>query len=874
MNPLLSWLNPKRRAERDADLQRELRSHIEADAEEQATRGISEQQARRAAFLQFGNPALAAEATRDAWGWGALDRISHDIRFTFRSLRKNLGYTALAVVILALGIGANTAIFTAVNAALLKPLPFPEPERLVQVFHVAPKNVSGGGRFGVATGNFVEWHTRQHSFDGIALYHFHGLNLTSGDRPERFPGAEVSEDFFHVLGVQPVLGRVFTADEMQPGRDREVVLSYEVWQSHFGGDPNIVGRTYNFDREDYTVIAVMPQQFRFPFWAKLWVPTAWTAKDRVNRNNHNSTAIARLKAGVTLQQAQSEMDAISRGLAEVFPKEDAGWGAVVLPLRENMVGDLRPQLLVLLAAVGFVLLIACSNVANLVLAKTISRRKEIAIRGALGASRGRVLQLVLLETTMLALGGGALGLLLARYGLAVLLNYFGTRLSRSFDVRLDTSVLLFALGVSIACGILAGLLPALRFVRQDCDLHEALQQGGRTDVDSGRVHARNLLVGVEVALCTILLISAGLLLRTLWVLRSTDPGFKVKNVTAMVVPRPERADHAFNAQLLDRLRALPGIEAAGATTNIPLSSSNESTWSIQVEGQPPLPIAQQPNVATDGVTPGYFATLRIPLLRGRDFSDSDTAERPRVVIISQAMAQRFWPGQDPIGKRLFVSWTEPEKPREVIGIVGDTKDRGLERVRPMAHMYVPDAQSPNAADSFLIRSTAPSADVVAAARKAVREIDRQQPVLGIETMEEVVADSYSDRHANMTLLVAFASLALALAVAGIYGVLSYSVRRRLREIGIRLALGAKVTDVVRMVVGEGMKPTIFGVVIGMAGSLALGRLLSTMLFGVRPTDFRTYVAVAALLSLVSLVACLIPACRATRVQPLDVLRDE
>src|SRR5579884_711895 len=358
MMDLLSWFNSKCRKKRDADLERELRSHIEAEAEEQLARGASPEGARRAAFLQFGNPALTAEATRDAWGWATLDRLSQDLRFALRTLHKNLGYTALAVAILALGIGANTAMFTAVNAALLKPLPFPQPDRLVQVLHLAPKNVSSGGMFGVATGNFVEWRAQQRSFDGIALYHFHGLNLTGGDRPERLPGAEVSEDFFRVFRVQPLVGRGFTAEEMQPGRDREVVLSYEAWQENFGGDPGVVGRAYSFDRQPYTVIGVMPRQFRFPFWAKVWVPAAWTEKDRANRNNHNSSAIARLKSGVTLQQAQAEMDTISQRLAQAYPKEDAGWGAIVVPLRENMVADLRTQLLVLFAAVGFVLLIA------------------------------------------------------------------------------------------------------------------------------------------------------------------------------------------------------------------------------------------------------------------------------------------------------------------------------------------------------------------------------------------------------------------------------------------------------------------------------------------------------------------------------------
>jgi predicted permease len=872
---MFSWFSPKRRAEREADLQRELQSHIDAEAEEQISRGAPRDQARRAALLLFGNVTRAAENTRDTWSWAALDRFTQDVHFAVRTLRKNLGYTALAVIVLALGIGANTAIFTAVNAALLRPLPFSDPDRLVQIFHRAPRNVSGGGQFGVATGNFVEWHAQQHVFDGLAIYHYHGLNLTSGDKPDAIPGAEVSEDFFNIFGVHPLLGRTFRSAEMQPGNEREVVLTYAVWQNYFGGDHRIVGRAVSLDRQNYTVIGVMPKSFRFPSWAKLWVPAAWTAKDRVNRNNHNSTAIAHLKPGVTLSSAQAEMDAISRCLAATYPQEDAGWGADVFPLHDNLVSDVRTPLLVLLGAVAFVLLIACSNVANLVLARALSRRKEIAIRAAVGASRSRFIQMVLIETILLSLGGGALGLGLAYYGIRLIVAFLGDRLPAILDVDLDRTVLLFAFGISILCGIFAGLLPALRFTRPGADLHESLKQGlGRTDADSGRLRARSALVTVEVALCMMLLVGAGLLVRTLWILRSTDPGFEPHNVLTFVLPRPNQSDHTFVAQAVERLRALPGVEAAGATSNIPLSGSNESTWSIQLEGETPKPVAQQPDVPTDIVTPGYFAALRIPLLRGRDFTDADSADRPRVIIISQAMAKRFWPHEDALGRRLFVSWTEADKPREVVGVVGNTKERGLEQLRPLDQMYVPDAQSPFAADSIVLRSPLPPKSLAVAAADAIHQLDRQQPVAGVNSLEEVIAESYADSRSNMLLLVAFAALALVLAAAGIYGVLSYSVRRRLREIGIRLALGATVSDVVRLVVLEGMRPTAIGVAIGIAGALAFARVVSTMIFGVHPTDAATYASVGALLATVSLFACIIPAWRATRVQPLKVLREE
>ncbi|HEY6946130.1 MAG TPA: ABC transporter permease [Candidatus Acidoferrum sp.] len=863
---------------RDRSTQRlndEIQFHLDQQIAENLASGMNPHEARHLAMRAFGNPTFLKEETRDTWGWTWLEQSTQDLRYAARTLRKSPGFTLVAVLTLALGIGANTAIFTVVNAALLRPLPFSDPDRLVQVFHRAPRNVSGGGIFGVATGNFVEWHAQQHVFDGLAVYHFHGLNLTAGDKPEAIPGAEVSEDFFHVLDVQPLLGRTFSSAEMQPGNERAVVLSYAVWQDDFGSDPGIVGRTISFDRQGYTVIGLMPKSFRFPSWAKLWVPAAWTADERANRNNHNSTAIGRLKPGFTLSTAQAEMDAISHRLAAIYPKEDAGWGAVVLPLRDNEMSDVRTPLLVLLGAVAFVLLIACCNVASLVLAKTLSRRKEIAIRAALGASRSRVLQMVLTETIMLSLGGGALGLLLDYYGIPLILAFLGNRLPGFIDVGPDRTVLLFALGTSIVSGIFAGLLPALRFTRSRADLHESLKEGlGRTDSDSGHVRSRNALVTVEVALCMMLLVGAGLLVRTLWVLQATDPGFNPQNVLTVVLPRPNHADHTFLAQVLERLRGLPGVEAAGATSNIPLSGSNESTWSIQLEGEVPKPIAQQPDVPTDIVTPGYFAALRIPLLRGRDFTNADRADRPRVIIISQAMAARFWPHQDALGKRLFVSWTEPDKPREVIGIVGNTKERGLMQLHPLAQMYVPDAQSPFAADSIMLRTSQPPKALLAAATSTIHELDRQQPVVGVDTMEGVIAESYADNRSNMQLLVSFAALALVLAAVGIYGVLSYSVRRRLREIGIRLALGATSGDVLRLVVLEGMRPAAIGLAIGIAGALAFARVVSTMIFGVRPTDAATYASVAALLATVSLLACIFPAWRATRVQPLKVLRDE
>lgn len=686
----------------------------------------------------------------------------------------------------------------------------------------------------------------------------------------------MSQDFFSILRTKPLLGRTFAPDEMQPGREREVVLGYSAWQSHFGGDRGVIGRTFSFDRQNYTVIGVMPDTFRFPGWARIWIPAAWTAKDLANRNKHGSFAIGRLHPGVTLDKAQAEMNVISARLAAAYPDDDTGWGAVVLSLQSNMVSDLRTPLLVLLGAVVCVLLIACSNVANMVLAKTLGRRKEIAIRGALGASRGRVLQLVFIETVMLSLGAGLAGLLLARYSVRLLVAYLSDRLPGSIAVQIDIAVLLFAFGISVASGVLAGLLPALRFTRQQESFHEALKQGlNRSGSGPLQVQARNALVAGEMALCTVLLIGAGLLVRTIWELRRINPGFDPHQVVTMAVPRPlpARPGGDFLPRLLPQLRGLPGVESASAAATIPLNG-NESTWSIQVEDQPRVPVSRQPDVPTNVVTPGFFAALHIPILRGRDFSDADTADRPRVVIINEAMARRFWPGQDAVGKRLFVGWTEPEKPREVIAVVGDTRQGRLDTAASLDQMFVPAWQTAFFVNSLVVRTSVSPADTIAAVTRAIHAIDRQQPVVDAQSLDTLVAGSYADRKSNMLLLLAFAALALLLAVAGIYGVLSYSVRRRSREIGIRLALGAAARDVLWMVLLEGMRPTLLGMALGIGGALALSRVLAGMVYGIRPTDAGTFVSVAALLGAVALLACLLPAYRATRVAPLEVLRDE
>jgi putative ABC transport system permease protein len=812
--------------------------------------------------------------------------MAQDLKYTFRALRKSPGFAAAAILVLALGIGANTAIFSVVNAVLLRPLPFKDSDRLMQVWHVPPpKSFPGMTRFAVSTANYLDWEKQNHVFEQMAMYNYNSFNLTSSDRPEALPGAGVSTDFFSALRSQPLLGRTFLPEEDHPGHNHVVILSYSVWKSTFAANPNIVGQDVAFDGQRYTVVGVMNPSFRFPTFARLWTPIAWTDQERAVRGEHHSGVIARLRSGVELPQAQAEMNAISARLGQQYPEDDKGWGAIIVPLREEMVQDVRPALLMMLGAVAFVLLIACANVANLTLAKTFSRSKEFAIRAALGASRARVLQQSLTETVVLSLAGGALGLLFARAGTTLITNFLSDNLPRSTEIGLDAWVLCFTLFVSLLTGILAGLAPAFRLSKTD--LNEALKQGlGRTDSDSGGTRVRNLLVVSEVALSLILLIGAGLMIRSLWLLRGVNPGFDASNVLTMNVQVPPTKfatplqQFQFFDRTLNQVRALPGVESAGVIDDLPLTGGG-SHQPILIEGHPAVPMSEQPEVDVRVISPGYLQALRVPLRRGRALDSSDTPDRPAVVLISETMAKRFWPNEDALGKHLTMSFL-PGKSREIVGIVGDIKLDALDIAEPSATLYVPVSQVGvplmggwrSFPMSLVVRATLPPASLVAPITSTIHQIDAQTPLLQVSTMDEILANSLSQRRFNMLLFAAFAGLALLLAAVGIYSVLAYAVRRRFREIGIRMALGAEIVDVLRMVVFEGMLPTLIGVGIGLAGALALGRLLSNLIYGVQASDPLTFAAVSLLLTVVALFACLVPAYRATKVEPIKALRDE
>ena len=810
--------------------------------------------------------------------------LLQDLRYGWRVLRKSPGFTSVAVLVLALGIGANTAIFSVVNAVLIRPLPFKDPARLVQVWHVPPpKSFPGMNMFAVSAANYLDWAHENHVFEDMAIYTYQGFDLTGGDKPESVAAAAVEPTFFAVLGTPPLLGRTFVSGEDQAGRDNVVLLSYGFWQTRFGGSPTIVGQTITLNDQPRTVIGVMGPKFARPYSAKIWVPLAWTPEERAVRGEHHYSVIARLRPDVTLAQAQAEMNTISSRLARQYPDDDKDWGAVILPLREELVGDVRPSLLILLGAVAFVLLIACANVANLVLAKTLSRKKEIAIRMALGASRRRVLQQVLSETLLLALAGGALGLAVAHFGVTLIVKFLGDQLPKSADVYPDAWVLAFTLGISVFAGLLAGLLPALRLTKGD--VNESLKQGlGRTMSDSGGNRTRSVLVVCEVALSLMLLVGAGLLIRSLWMLRKIDPGFVPSRVITMDISISKNkfstpAQHiSFFDRVLERVRALAPVEAAGLVDNLPLDGGG-SHQPIAIEGRPAVPMAEQPEVDVRLISPGYLSAMRIPVLHGRDFDGSDVTGRPGTVLISQSMAKLFWPHEDPIGKHLILTFF-PGVSREVIGVVGDVKLEALNETRQTATLYVSldqlTAPATGGWGSFgmSLAVRAPSMSIVPALVNAVHEVDSAVPVQQVRSMDELISDSLSPQRFTMLLLAAFAGLALLLAAVGIYSVLSYAVRRRVREIGIRLALGAQLSDVLHMVVIEGMKPTLIGVLIGLAGALALGRVLSSAIYGVSSRDLATLGTVSVLLTAVGFVASIIPAYRATRVDPMRTLREE
>jgi predicted permease len=884
-------LNPTR----ESEIVEELSQHLEDRYEQSLRNGASREGAYRAALQELTESDLLAQglsrverpvrfepvAPGTPRRFGMLGDLKHDLRYGARMLWKNPGFTAVAVVALALGIGANSAIFSVVNTVLLRPLPYREPGRLVMVWEDDAKH--GYPNDTPAAANYIDWRDQNNVFEGMAAMADQSYNLTGSGDPERIDGKKVSANLFELLGVAPLHGRAFAAEEDRPGANKVVILGHALWQRRFGSDTGVVGRTLTLNGEAHTVVGVMPQSFQFPDrQAELWTPIAFTQQEAANRNRHYLKVVARLKPNVTLEQARAEMSTIAARLQQQYPEQNTDLGASVQPLHEHLVGDIRPALLVLLGAVGFVLLVACANVANLLLARAAVRQKEIALRTALGASRMRLVRQFLTESVLLAALGGLVGLLLSVWGVTLLKSFIPENISQVKAISVDARVLGFTVLVTLLTGLVFGLAPA--FQASKFNLNETLKEGGRDAAAArGGNRVRGLLVVAEVAVSLVLLVGAGLLINSFLRLRSVDPGYRTDNLLTMsvVLPQQKYPDHArrtaFYTDMIRRVEQLPGVRSAGVTNWIPLVMQGDSI-SVSVEGQPnPAPgQGKLPVLVTRVVSPRYFDSMGIRLLQGRVFEEGkDRVDSPCVLVIGEAVARKYWPGESAVGKRIAPGRAESDDDWcQVVGVVNDVRQRELAS-EPTPQMYLTYEQAGFFAPRFLVVKT--EGDPLALAgtvRKTVWEVDGDQPVSNVNTMEGVLSESLARQRFSTLLLGVFAGLALVLAAVGIYGVMSYSMAQRTREIGIRMALGAQRRDVLKLAVGQGLRLVAVGVLLGLAGALALTRVMSSLLFGVSATDPATLVTISLILIAVALVASYIPARRAAKVDPLIALRYE
>jgi putative ABC transport system permease protein len=800
-----------------------------------------------------------------------MQNIWQDLRYGARMLLKNPGFTLIAVITLALGIGANTAIFSAVDALLLRRLPFPDPEQLVMIWE--DDTLEGNSRNTVAPANFVDWRKQNEVCSQIGVFSQpSGLNLTGGEEPERITGIFVSQNLFSLLGVQPHAGRGFIDEDLKERQALVVLLSYGLWQRRFGGDPAVIGRSLTLNGAAFTVIGVMPANFQLPEEAELWGLT-FNGELATMRSQHFLRVMARLKPGVTLEQARANFSLIARRLEQQYPDTNKGRGVNVLALREELAGDVRPTLLVLLGAVGFVLLIACANVANLMLARAGVRRREIAIRSAVGASRIRLVRQLLTESILLACAGGVLGLLLAFWGVDWV-SAISADLTLVPRIGIDLRVLGFTILVTMLTGIIFGLAPALSASKPN--LNDSLKEGGRSGGDSSN-RMRNVLVVTEIALALALLAGAGLMIRSFIRLQNVETGFDPNNVLTMQFePTGVKYDEseniaAFYQQLTERVQSLPGVLSAAAISRIPLAG-DRSTSGLTIEGRPQSP-GDKLEVHYRVTTPGYFRTMGIPLRAGRELTERDNASARPVALINRTMADKYWRGEDVAGKRIKLG-PNPNSPWiSVVGVVGDARNFGLD-AEAFPEVYVPHLQSPTGRMRLVVRTAVEPLRQVGAIREAVRSLDKDMPFSQVATMEQLLAKSVSRRRLNLSLLVVLAAIALVLAASGIYGVMSYAVMMRTHELGIRVALGAQARDVYGLVIGQCMKLVLAGMAIGLVSSFALTQLMTKLLYGIGASDPVTFIAVSVLLVVVALVASWVPARRATKVDPLVALRHE
>jgi putative ABC transport system permease protein len=804
-----------------------------------------------------------------------MQTLLQDLRFGARMLWKNPGFALIAVITLALGIGANTSIFSVVNAVLLQALPYRDADRLVMVWeHNRPRNRQMNV---VNPGNYSDWRAQNGVFEDMAAFADRGYVLTGDGEPEEVAAQIATPNLFSVLGVNAIIGRTFTPDDGMPNQPRAVMLGYSFWQRRFGGDQEVIGRKIILNRNEAIIVGVLPPDFRWGNASEIWSAFALT-NEMLQRRGRSLSVVARLKPGVTIERAQVEMSDIGARLESQYKEFNTGWGVNVIPLREQLTGEIRLALLVLLAAVAFVLLIACANVANLLLARGAVRQREIAVRSALGAGRTRVVRQLLTESLLLALLGGTAGLLLAWLGTKTLVSLSPPDLVNLQGVKVSAPVLLFTLAISILTGAVFGLAPAFETSR--LNLSDALKEGKGVIGGARARGMRNAFVVAEVALALVLLVGAGLMMRSFAQLQGVDPGFDARKVLTMRVALPgakytqdqQRID--FFKRAVEKLRTLPGVESAGAISFLPFAAPPAGTR-FDIEGQPKQP-AGQDHVTRVAVTDAhYFEAMRIPLRRGRLFTEQEATTMRHVVVINEALARRYFPGEDPLGKRLTIFMKNENLPCEVIGVVGDVRHATLDApAEPMSYWPHPELVYTNMTLVVRARGVGNAEHLAAPAREVIRSLDAEQPVADVRTMEGWLARSLSRSRFSTLLLAVFAGVAALLAGVGIYGVMSYSVAQRTHEVGIRLALGARGRDVLKLVVGQGMKLALIGLALGLAVAVALTRLMEKLLFGVSPTDPLTFVVVALMITIVALLACWLPARRAARVDPMIALRSE
>jgi putative ABC transport system permease protein len=867
------------------ELNDELDSHLRMSADDRVARGENPASASQSARREMGNATLIREATRDQLPWGGfrwLETLLQDLRYAFRTLRKSPGFTAVAILTLALGIGANTAIFSIVDAVLLRAFPYPNPAQLVFVFNAPAKQPDALSAMSYR--DFREYRKQNRVFTEMAGNAFHDLTLTGAGEPSIVNTADVMPEIFSLLGVTPLVGRTLAPQDGGLGAAPVALLSENLWRSQFGANPSIIGQSISLDMRSFTVVGVLRASFHYPDGSArqdVWIAEAQDPLFGPRLREPGVPAlggIARLKPGISIAQAQAEMDTIAARLAKQFPAQDSGVTIRLVPYRQAVVGNVKSALLILLGAVGLVLLIACANIANLLLSRATSRGREIAVRIALGAGRARIVRQLLTESALLGFLGGIAGVLLAIWCVSVLRPFLPVEVTQINSIQIGVPVLIFALVLSLVAAIVFGLAPAL--IATPSNVQIKIKEGGERGGQRSGQHVRSVLAIAEISLAVVLLVGGGLLIRSFALVTTVNPGFDPNHVIEAEISLPQfqystpQQWTAFANELMARLHALPGMQDSALAAPLPMDRQGEATFPFTIVGNPPLPAGKSITADWATVSPDYFHVMRIPLLRGRFFSEQNSPSSPNVAIISETLAQRYFPNQDPLGRQMKFGFPpNTDVSREIVGIVGDVRDESLGK-KPGPMMYVPFAQAPLYGGEVVVRSSLGAASVAANIRAATHAIDKDLPVTDIASFPDMLGKSISQERFRTFLLGAFAALALVLAAVGIFGVISYSAAQRTHEIGVRMALGAQPRDVLRLILGQAAKLALAGLGIGIVAALLLTRLMASMLYSVSATDPLTFIAVAILLLGVALLACYIPARRATKVDPIIALRYE